>query len=339
MNSNKNINDNLYNTNNSAKLEKKFWLKLVRFFKQIWLFIKNIANKIWSKIKNPYGFFLALFYVMSISIIFLTILFVCFGIESFVVYIFYGLSFVSLCYFIYSIIFIAPKIKSNVINFANKYKFTSELISNYGFRTFIFTVISFIVNIGFSIFQGVIGILSRSYLQITLAVYYIIFSVMRGSLLYSKLKSKNKTKEKVLKDDLLNYKKTGILLIILTIVLSGFVVLTYFNNPIKKYTGVIIYVVALYTFYKLTLAIYNIFKAKKSKDISLVNIRNIGFADSLVSLFSLQIALLLEFGSGDSKFYNALTGSCVCFVVIILGIIMIINSNKKLNKVDINIGK
>ncbi len=54
-------------------------------------------------------------------------------------------------------------------------------------------------------------------------------------------------------------------------------------------------------------------------------IRNIGFADALVSILSLQTAMFASFG-GDNEFIrpmNAATGTVVCLMILIMGIRMI----------------
>ena len=312
---------------------KGIWEKIKRFFILCWNFIKNISLKIWSKINKPHGFFLILFYILAVIIIALTIAFAAFGINNIISYILYVISFLSLSYLIYTIIYFAPSLKNNIKDFTTKHKFTDELVKNYGFRTVFFTIISFVINIAYAIFQGVFAILSHSYWYLTLAVYYIIFSVMRGSLLYSRSKSRYKSDEKKILDDLFNYKKIGITLICLTVVLSGLIVLTALTDNTFKYAGLMIYAAAAYTFYKLSFSIYNIIKAQKTKDVSIQSLKNIGFADSLVSLLSLQSALLYEFGTGDLSIFNILTGSGVCILIVTLGIFMIKNSNKKIYKI------
>ncbi len=53
-----------------------------------------------------------------------------------------------------------------------------------------------------------------------------------------------------------------------------------------------------------------------------MTLRNIGYADALVSLLSLQTALLAEFG-GETQipmfWANGLTGTAVCVMILLMG--------------------
>lgn len=84
--------------------------------------------------------------------------------------------------------------------------------------------------------------------------------------------------------------------------------------------------IALYAFTKVTLGIINLVKSRKYSSPIFKTLRNIAFADALVSLFSLQRSMLVTFEGtslDDIKFLNVFTGSAVCLTVFILGINLI----------------
>ncbi|MGN0806503.1 MAG: hypothetical protein ACI4MC_05640, partial [Candidatus Coproplasma sp.] len=96
--------------------------------------------------------------------------------------------------------------------------------------------------------------------------------------------------------------------------------------------GYTIYVAAIYAFYKIIMAIYNVVKANKSDDAIVSALRSINLADALVSILALQTAMFKQFG-GDFQFegeMNAATGTIVCALTVALGIFMIVSSNKRL---------
>ena len=67
-------------------------------------------------------------------------------------------------------------------------------------------------------------------------------------------------------------------------------------------------------------------KARKEKYILLVTLRNISYADAMVLLLSLQIALFAAFGQNSGAMVptmNALTGAGVCLMIFALGIYMV----------------
>ena len=109
-----------------------------------------------------------------------------------------------------------------------------------------------------------------------------------------------------------------------------------------EHAGLMIYASATYTFYKITVAIINIVKAKKQTDMTVQAIRNINMADALVSMLALQTSLLHAFSDengneiGFDKTLNGVTGLVVCALVLALGIYMIINAQKKLKIERVN---
>ena len=129
------------------------------------------------------------------------------------------------------------------------------------------------------------------------------------------------------------YRNCGILFIFLTIAFSGVIVLIYTSNMYFEYAGYMIYAVAYYTFYRLTLSIINIFKAKKQDNLYVKSIRNINLASALVSILVLQVAMFQAFSPEHNTSYaNALTGAGVAIIILTLGIMMIIKFQKlKLN--------
>ncbi len=90
--------------------------------------------------------------------------------------------------------------------------------------------------------------------------------------------------------------------------------------------------VATYTFYKLTMSIINMIKARKEKSILSITLRYIGYSDALVSIFSLQTALFAAFGQQSGKLIpimNTLTGTVICLMIMGLGIYMVCDAKKR----------
>ena len=128
------------------------------------------------------------------------------------------------------------------------------------------------------------------------------------------------------------YRNTGILLSFLTIALAGAVILLVNQEGGKSYHGYMIFVVAMYTFYKAIISIINIMRARKMQSPLLVTIRNIGYADALVSVLSLQTAMFSSFGEDsniDPTLTNGIIGACVCIMTLAIGIYMIRSAGKQ----------
>ena len=120
--------------------------------------------------------------------------------------------------------------------------------------------------------------------------------------------------------------------------MSGIIVLIYTSNMAFEYAGLMIYAVAAYTFYKLGIAIYNIFKARRYDNLYIQSIRNINLVSALVSILVLQVALFQAFApEANLGVANGLTGGAVAIVILALSIFMIYKANKLLESSKGNI--
>lgn len=266
--------------------------------------------------------------ILSVLVIALTLTLVVFGYTNNIwAYILYLLSAITLTYLVYVVILFASIIKQNIINSMKKNKFLNNLLEDYGYRTVIFAGFTFALNVAYAIFQAVIAIMAKSIWLGSLATYYIVISVIRGLLV--KNARKNSVGEEASK--IRAYRNCGILLLVLNLALVPAIVQIVQDSQGFAYAGLMIYVMATYAFYKLTISIINLLKAKKLKDYSIQAIKNLSFADALVSILALQTALLSVFGDGSLYvLFNALTGGAVSITIISIGIFMIVKGQKKL---------
>lgn len=190
---------------------------------------------------------------------------------------------------------------------ANRYQRIRRFIKDYRFRTFITTSVGLLINVGFAVFNGSIGFTSRSRWYLTLAVYYFSLSCMRfRTVKYERRGSDRGACAGTQEKEIQIYKACSISLILLTIVLGGMVILTMHSYGGLQYPGTIIYIVALYTFIKVPLALYNWLRTAKMKTPLLVTIRSIVYADACVSVLSLQTAMFAAFGDMEVKNLQAL---------------------------------
>ena len=289
----------------------------------------NFFNKIWNKIKNPHGIWLVLFYVFFTLVTAGTIVLVCLIQKQTIWhYILYCFAALSLTYFVYTMVIFIPKMKAGIINAMQKHKFTNKLLEDYGYRTIVFGFISFILNVAYISFVLVMAIMSKTAWYFTITVYYVVLAFMKGNVFHSKRKYGTEIKEAKA------FRFSGIMFVVMTIVFSGVIVLIYKANHYFEYAGLLIYAVAAFTFYKLTVGIINIFKARKHDSLYIQNIRNINLANALISIIMLQVALFQAFSpESNLGFANALTGAGVSAIILFLGIIMIVKANKRLKDI------
>jgi len=196
--------------------------------------------------------------------------------------------------------------------------FTNRIASDYRYRTILFAGSSLVLNLLFALGNGAFGILYHSVWFGSLSGYYLVLSSMRFiAILYKK--------------NLYAYRNCGILFIILTFALLVSVIQMALYGQTRSYPGTLIFAVAAYTFYKIGIAVFHLFKVGKMKSPLLRMIRNIGYADAMVSLVSLQAAMLVSFGDDmDTRWMNLLTGGVVCLIILSMGIYMVRSAVRQL---------
>ena len=229
----------------------------------------------------------------------------------------------SCCYIVFDIKYlmkhrIKPLIRGNHVT----YRFTND----YRFRTIITTISSFVFNLFYALLNGFYGIWYRSAWFGSLAAYYMVLSLMRFlAVNYERKLSGEKMKEKERKKEQTIYRRCGMLLALITLVLGGAIISMIGDDVEKSYPGMLIYAIAAYTFYRITISTINVIKVKKFNSPLLTAIRYIGYSDALVSLLSLQMAMFTSFYFGEKqviRIFNAITGTTVCVIIFMLSIMM-----------------
>ena len=213
-----------------------------------------------------------------------------------------------------------------MIKFKNT-KLGAKYLNDLNFRTEISLYLGLFINllyIGMNIFSG---IRYRAVWFISLAFYYILLAVMRYMLLR---KGKN---EHNLYNEWKRYRMCGIILLIMNQALAAIVIIIVKQNRGFNYSGLLIYAMAMYSFYSVITAIADIVKFRKHGSPVISAAKAIKFVAALVSMLSLTTAMITQFGNNDENFRKLMTGTVgggVCTIVIIMAIFMIIRSNKDL---------
>ena len=236
-----------------------------------------------------------------------------------------------------SCVFFYHDLRENVIKkileVIKKNPLGERFLADYTFRTILTTLPAFLINVAYTVYNGVIGIMNQSVWFITMAVYYSLLGIMRYRAVSTGRKiSRLDDREQIRKKELSVIKTDGILLLVLNLALSGVVLLTIAQDTAKRYSEIMVISIAAYTFYKITMAVVNMVKVRKRKSPILITIRNIGAADALVSMLTLQAAMFASFqdkNSLNTNQMNAITGLSVCILISILGISMIWYASKK----------
>ena len=206
----------------------------------------------------------------------------------------------------------------------------ARFLEDYTFRTILTTMPAFLINVAYTVYNGVIGIMNRSEWFITMAVYYSLLGIMRYRAVSAGRKiSRMEDPQQVERKQLSVIRTDGILLMVLNLALCGVVLLTIAQETAKAYSEIMVISIAAYTFYKITMAVI---KVRKMQSPILITIRNIGAADALVSMLTLQATMLASFketSSLDANRMNGITGLAVCILISALGVSMICYAAKR----------
>ncbi len=127
------------------------------------------------------------------------------------------------------------------------------------------------------------------------------------------------------------------ILLTVNLALSGAVLMMVSFNRGFDYPGMLIYVVALYTFYITTAAIVELIKYRRYKSPVMSMAKLIKLAAALVSMLSLETAMFSQFG-GEMSLENQrimliATGGGVSAVVVAMAVHMILRTTKEIKEI------
>ncbi len=187
----------------------------------------------------------------------------------------------------------------------------------------------FFVNLAYIVIKLASGIYYRSAWFVSLAVYYALLAVMRF-LLIRRLNAPDTAAE------LRRYRLCGFMLLFMNQALAGIVIFMVHENRGFDYPGVLIYAMAAYAFYAVTVAIVNLVKTRRSKSPLIAAAKAVNLVAAMVSILSLETAMLARFGGDDDPLFRktmtAATGGGVCTAVIAMAVYMIWRAGRELKK-------
>lgn len=178
------------------------------------------------------------------------------------------------------------------------------------------------------------GIYYKSAWFISLALYYFVLAWMRLSLIRPFSVKEGEIRKKA---ELKRYRICGASLLVINIALSGIVVLAVKKENGFTYPGYMIYVMAMYAFYSVITAVINLVKYRKYGSPVLSAAKVISLTTAMVSMFSLESAMLAQFADASrtafKKIMTECTGGVICVIVIGMAVYMMFRSTKEIRKI------
>ncbi|MCD7822538.1 MAG: hypothetical protein LUG86_00735 [Oscillospiraceae bacterium] len=195
-----------------------------------------------------------------------------------------------------------------------KNSFIERYRTDYEFRTFAGAWLSLGITVLFAVYNGYLGIASLSLWHGSIAIYYILLTLIRGIILISE--RKNKARLRTLKIS------TCFLLILNIALICPIALMVMFEKPVN--IGMIPAIaMAAYTTYKIVMALVNFGSKKKrrSGNILISELRAISLIDAIVSVLSLQNTLIMVNGGAESMLtLSAITSGAMYALVLVITI-------------------
>ena len=300
---------------------------------------ENESKSFWEKLCLPPSWITAIVYASAVFLSAFSVIALFsekrLSTAAFVIYV---LAFSALLYSLCIAVHFFKMLSGKVLDFTEKYAFTRNLKNDYGLQTVFFSACSFVGNVAYTLFLCLTALYSGASWYWALAVYYLLVISVRGSVLLEKRSQERKYRNRPLylqRERIKTYSFCGVMLIALTLALSVVFVKMVAEGERLQTLNVTVYAFAVFALYRIITAAYHFVKSKRYQDLAVRAVRNINLATALVTLFSLQTALLDAFSTPQkAQIWNGISGALVCAAVVAIGVYMLLSASKKRAKVE-----
>lgn len=195
-------------------------------------------------------------------------------------------------------------------------------------RTLILSVLSLLANLFYATSFLFTAIISRSVFYCALSIYHLIIGSMRRGVLRT-YAQREEWGDSYRERQLQAYRRSGILMIVLHLLLSGSMADIIFTEGDYRLPRGAVGVSVAYAVYKITSAAYNTFKARRSRNPAVRAMRSISLADASASVLLLQ-RVLVDGPLSERVAFNSVSVAVVTLFSLSLGIYTIVSANREL---------
>ena len=254
-----------------------------------------------------------------------------------VYYVIYAISFYAVCILTAFLIKNGAALFKKVKKRIYKTRYGSRFMTDIEFKTRVTLYSTLVINVLNVVLNIAYGFVYNTSWFFLLALYYATLTVMRFLLaLFTRSNSLGKN----MLGEWQHARVCAAILTLINLSLSGVVLMMMYQNKGFTYEGMLIYVMAAYSFYHITVAIVDFVKYRKYKSPVMNSIKMIKLAAALVSMLSLETAMLSSFGAEmdalEKRIFIAATGAGICVIVLGLSSYMIIKSTNEINRIKEN---
>ena len=217
--------------------------------------------------------------------------------------------------------------------YANKYGNRYMTDVEYRTRVSIYTSLTF--NLLYIAINVVSAIVYRTAWFGLLAGYYFILAIIR--LMLANYTGKNSMGERLIAEHRRS-RTCAVILLTVNLSLTGVVLMMMYQNRGYEYSGILIYVMAAYTFYITVNAIIKLIRYRKYNSPVMMTTKVTSLASALVSMLALETAMLSQFSDAANQIENfdqimiGATGGGISIVVVGMSVLTIRHANREIKK-------
>lgn len=199
-------------------------------------------------------------------------------------------------------------------------------------------LLSAFINTAYAVFNFFTGWKNNSPWFMSVGGYYLLLCLIRFFLLTVTESANKKDTDKRIIFELKIYRTVGVIMFLVNMAMSVMAVQMIWQNGGTVHSDIMTIAMATFTFYYLTIAIVNLQKYRKTTQPINSAAKMLNFACALMSIFTLQSAMISAFGNDEvfRRNMNIATGCGVFILVFGLAIYMIRRGNKLLKEIKDN---
>lgn len=224
-----------------------------------------------------------------------------------------------------------PRLVREAIALAHRIPWLHRYMTDDHVRMHVSLYLSLGLNMLYAVMKLIMGACYRSVWFGTLGVYYALLTAMRFMLMGY---VRRNVPGRAMASELKHFRLCGAVLIPMTIALTGVVILVIDRNEGFQYAGYLIYVAAMYAFYKVISAVVNLVKYRRYQSPVMSATKGVSLAAALVSVFALETAMLSQFGQERDPLFRRImttaTGAGICAFILSMAAVMIIHATRRL---------
>ena len=215
--------------------------------------------------------------------------------------------------------------------YSNRY--ANRYLTDPAFKNHVSLYISLGINLLFAAVNAVSAAVYSTASFVIFAVYYAIMAVMRFLLLrYVNRNSIGQSRV----GELRRSRLCAYILMLVNLILTGAVLMMVTFGRGFSYRGILIYVMALYTFYITISAVIDLLRYRKLGSPVMSVSKIITFAQALVSMLFLETAMFAQFGEAmapeNQRLMIMLTGGGIAVTVVVMAVWVIVRNTKEIRK-------